>query len=209
VPRKGRPRRRTLKTDPYLGFAVFAAAGMATWSLDQLLRLTLLWVVLFVFALVYASGRRMQFSYGYSDLARGAVAGLLMAGPMLLAARSFLLGTSQRLFPAQNTLTLLWGVVLLMPAVEALYFRGFVQEERGLWASVLLYAGAGVVYFLPATWDEHLPVLAVLVGGMGLLGFVYGYLRAMYGLAASATCQAVVHCVLFLVPHLIQGLAGP
>jgi hypothetical protein len=209
VPRKGRPRRRSLTTDPFFGFAVLAAAGVATWSLNQPLRLTLLWAVLFVFALVYASGRRMSIAYSYSDLARGAVAGLLMSGPILLTASGLLLGTSQRLFPVQDTLALFWGVVLLMPAAEALYFRGFLQEERGLWASVLLYAGAGVVYFLPVTWDGHLPVLAILVGGMGLLGFVYGYLRAMYGLAASAICQVVVHCVLFLVPHLVQGFAAP
>jgi len=209
VPRKGRPRRRSLTTDPFFGFAVFAAAGVATWTLNQLLRFTLLWAVLFVFALVYASGRKMSFSYRYSDLARGAVAGLLMSGPILLTARGLLLATSQRLFPAQNTLAVFWGVVLLMPAAEALYFRGFLQEERGLWTSVLLYAGAGAIYFLPVTWDQHLPVLAVLVGGMGLLGFVYGYLRAMYGLAASVTCQAMVHCVLFLAPHLIEGLPGP
>jgi hypothetical protein len=209
VPRKGRPRRASLTTDPFFGFAVFAAAGVATWSLNQPLRLTLLWVVLFVFALVYASGRRMLLSYSYSDLARGAVAGLLMSGPILLTASGLLLGTSQRLFPVPDALALFWSVVLLMPAAEALYFRGFLQEERGLWASVLLYAGAGVVYFLPVTWDGHLPVLAILVGGMGLLGFVYGYLRAMYGLGASAICQAVVHCVLFLVPHLVQGFAAP
>jgi hypothetical protein len=191
------------------GFAVFAAAGVATWSLNQPVRLTLLWVVLSVLALVYASGRRMSISYSYSDLARGAVAGLLMSGPVLLTASGLLLGTSQRLFAVQDTLALFWGVVLLMPAVEALYFRGCLQEERGLWISVLLYAGAGVVYFLPVTWEGHLPVLAMLVGGMGLLGFVYGYLRAMYGLAASAICQAVVHCVLFLVPYLVRGLAAP
>jgi hypothetical protein len=192
-----------------LAFAIFAAVGVATWTLDQLLRLTLVWLVLFVCTLIYASGHRLQFSYGYSDLARGAVAGLLISLPVLLAARSLLLGTSQRLFPAESTLTLLWAVVLFMPAVEGLYFRGFLQREKGLWPSVLLYAGAGVVYFLPTTWDEHLPVLAVLVGGMGLLGFVYGYVRAMYGLAASVTCQAAVHGVLFVVPLLTQGLAGP
>jgi len=63
------------------------------------------------------------------------------------------------------------------------------------------------VYFLPATWDEHLPILGVLIGGMGLLGFVYGYIRAMHGLMASLVCQALAHLVLLVVPSLVQGLA--
>jgi hypothetical protein len=209
VPRKAQARGGAPKLDAYLAFVIFAAVGVATWTVDQLLRLTLVWLVLFVSTLIYASGQRLQFSYSYSDLARGAVAGSLISLPVFLAARSLLLGTSQRLFPTESTLTLLWAVVLFMPAVEAVYFRGFLQREKGLWAAVLLYAGAGVVYFLPATWQDHLPVLAVLVCGMGLLGFVYGYVRQMYGIAASLCCQAVVHAVLFVVPSLAQGLTGP
>jgi membrane protease YdiL (CAAX protease family) len=91
--------------------------------------------------------------------------------------------------------------------VEALFFRGVVQREKGLWPSVLLYAAAGLVYFLPATWDEHLPTLGVLIGAMGLLGFVYGYIRAMHGLMASLVCQALVHLVLLVVPSLVQSMA--
>ncbi|HUS69735.1 MAG TPA: hypothetical protein VM075_03025 [Anaerolineae bacterium] len=94
-----------------------------------------------------------------------------------------------------------------MPVVEALFFRGLVQREKGLWPSVLLYAAAGLVYFLPGTWDEHLPILGVLIGGMALLGFVYGYIRAMHGLMASLLCQALAHLVLLVVPSLIQSLA--
>jgi hypothetical protein len=205
VPRKGRG---APKFDAYLAFAIFVAVGVATWTLDQLMRLTLVWLALVVSTMIYASGQKLQFSYAYSDLARGAVAGLLMSGPVLLVARTLLLGISQRLFPTESLLTLFWVAVLFMPSVEAVYFRGFLQGEKGLLPSVLLYAGAGFVYFLPATWGEHLPVLAVLVGGMGLLGFVYGYVRQMYGIAASLCCQAVVHAMLFVVPSLTRGLAG-
>jgi hypothetical protein len=206
VSRKARARGASRKLDAYLAFAIFAAVGVATWTVDQLLRLTLLWLVLLGSTLIYAAAQRLQFSYNYSDLARGAVSGSLISLPVLLAARSLLLGTSQRLFPAESTLTLLWAVVLFMPAAEAVYFRGFLQREKGLWAAVLLYAGAGVVYFLPVTWDQHLPVLAALCVGMGLLGFIYSYVRAMHGLVSSLVCQSVVDAMLFVVPCLAQRL---
>jgi len=206
VARKGRARGKAPRVDPFLAFALFAALGMATWTLDQPVRLTLTWLVLLICTLICASGQRVQFSYTFSGLARGTVAGLVISLPLALIASDFLLATSQRVFPSGNVLGLLWSVVLIMPTVEALFFRGLVQSEKGLWPSVLLYAGAGVVYFLPATWDGHLQVLAVLVGGMGLLGFIYSYVRAMHGMVASLVCQAVVHFVLFLAPSLVRGL---
>jgi hypothetical protein len=206
VARKGRTSRAKLKVDPYLAFAIFVAVGMATWSLGQSVRLTLAWLTLLVLALVYGSGQKVQFSYTLQDLARGAVVALLIAVPVCLVVGDFLTATSQRLFAPDSILSLLWGVVFLMPAVEALYFRGLVYREKGLWPSVLLYAGAGVVYFLPVTWDGHLPILAALIGGMALVGFVYSYVRAMHGLAASLVCQATVHCVFFVLPPLALAL---
>ena len=205
--RKGASHGGKLGGDAYLAFAVFTAVGAATWAMEQPVRLTLMWLVLLVFTLLYASGQRIQFSYTLSDLARGGVAGLLVSLPMVLLGGDLLIVTSQRVFPWENILNLLWGAVLFMPVVEALFFRGLVQREKGLWPSVLLYAAAGLVYFLPATWDEHLPILGVLIGGMGLLGFVYGYIRAMHGLMASLVCQALAHLVLLVVPSLVQGLA--
>ena len=204
--RKGRARRGKLRVDVYLAFAIFVAVGVATWSLDQPVRLALMWLVLLAFALSYASAQKLQFSYTLADLARGALAGLLVSVPVLLLARDFLVITSERLFPLDSVLSMLWSVVLIMPAVEAVYFRGLVHKEKGLWPSVLLYAGAGVVYFLPITWNEHLPILAALVCGMGLLGFVYGYVRGMYGLVSSLVCQALAHLVLLVVPSMVLGL---
>jgi hypothetical protein len=40
---------------------------------------------------------------------------------------------------------------------------------------------------------------------MGLLGFVYSYVRAMHGMVASLVCQALVHFVLFVAPSLFWG----
>jgi hypothetical protein len=197
-----------LATDAYLAFVIFGAAGVATWRLDQFLRLTLMWLTLLALSLVYGSGRRIQVAYSYSDLGRGVVAGLLISLPAVLLARDFLLATSQRLFPASAPLILFWGLVLIMPVVEALYFRGFLQEEKGLLSAVLLYAGAAALYFLPSTVGAYLPILAALVGGMGLLGFVYAYLYAMHGFAASLACQATAHFVLFVLPSLTQELGG-
>lgn len=204
----GRKRRGGLGLDAYLSFAIFGAVGLATWPLGQLLRMTLLWLALLAVTLVYASGRRIEVTYTVSGIGRGAVAGLLISLPATILVRDFLLATSQRLFPVDSAVSLLWGLVLVMPAVEALYFRGLLQREKGLWPSVLLYAAAGAIYFLPSTLADYLPVLAALVGVMAVLGFVYSYVRALYGFAASLACQGIVHFVLFVAPLWPQELPG-
>jgi hypothetical protein len=195
-----------LLTDAYLAFVIFGAVGVGTWRLDQFLRLTLMWLTLLALTLVYGSGRRIQMAYNYSDVGRGVVAGILISLPVVLLARDFLCATSQRLFPMNAPLTLFWGLVLIMPVVEALYFRGFLQREKGLLPAVLLYAGTAALYLLPSAVGEHLPILAAFVAALGLLGFVYAYLYSMYGFAASLACQATVHFVLFILPLLPSEL---
>jgi membrane protease YdiL (CAAX protease family) len=208
VARKGGKRyQEALTLDAYLTFAIFAGVGLATWRLDQLLRMTLLWLALLALTLVYASGKRVEVTYSFSGIGRGALAGLLISLPLLLLARDFFLATSQRLLPIDNTLALFWGLVFIMPPLEALYFRGLLQREKGLWAAVLLYAAAVAIYFMPSTLGDYVPVLVALIGGMGLLGFVYSYIRTLYGFAASLACQGIVHFVLFILPFLPQEIA--
>lgn len=207
--RKGGARRgRRVVLDAYLSFIIFGAVGIATWRLEQLLRLTLMWLALLGLTVIYGSGRRIQLTYGFSELGRGALAGLVISVPIMLATRDFLVVTSQRLFSDAGTLTLFWILVLIMAPMEALYFRGFVQGEKGLWAAVLLYAVATGIYFMPATLGGYLPVLAALVGSMALLGFVYSYIRVAYGFGATLTCQVTVHFVLFVLPFLSREFAG-
>lgn len=73
--------------DAYLAFAIFAGVGLATWRLNRLFRLTLLWLALLALTVTYGSGKRMKLSYGFSDIGRGGLAGLLISLPMLLVAR--------------------------------------------------------------------------------------------------------------------------
>lgn len=208
VARKERRRGRAiLEPDVYMSFAVFCGIGLAAWRLDQPMRLALLWVTLLAFTLAYASGRRVVLSYSSSELARGALIGLLVSVPLVVSARDFLLVTAQRVFAVDDTLMVLGWLIFIMPVVEALYFRGYVQREEGLGTAVLLYMAAAVVYYLPATLTGFVPVLGALVVGMGLLGFVYGYVRNLYGFAASLACQTTVHFVLFILPLLPQEFA--
>ncbi len=195
---------KALALDAYLSFAIFAGVGLATWRLNQFLRLTLLWLALLALSLAYGSGKKIEIAYGLSEIGRGALAGLLISLPVVLLSRDFFLVTSQRLFPADTTLSLFWALILVMPPIEALYFRGFLQREKGLWPAVLLYAAAAAIYFMPSTFEGYIPVLAALVGGMALLGFVYSYMRTLYGFGASLACQGVVHFILFILPLLPQ-----
>jgi len=166
--------------------------------------LTLSWLALLILTLAYGSDKRIKVTYGFSDIGRGVLVGLLISLPLVVLARDFFSVVSQRLFPADSTLILFWGLVLIMPPIEALYFRGFLQREKGLWAAVLLYAAAAALYFMPSTLMDYVPIFVALVGGMGLLGFVYSYVRTLYGFGASLACQGVVHFVLFILPFLSQ-----
>jgi membrane protease YdiL (CAAX protease family) len=93
--------------------------------------------------------------------------------------------------------------------IEELYFRGVLQRERGLLSAAVLYGLAGAVFFLPIFRGFALILLAVMLG-MGLLGFVYGYVCNQYGLGASIACHALVNFVLLFLPpvleRLVQGL---
>jgi hypothetical protein len=58
VARKGRMSRARLEVDAHLVFAIFAAVGMATWSLGQSMRLTLAWLTLLAWVVVYGTGHQ-------------------------------------------------------------------------------------------------------------------------------------------------------
>ncbi len=137
-----------LPPDAYPIFAVFTGVGMAMWNPDQVLRLTFLWLALLGNTLTYASGRRIEVTCSAAGIGRRALSGPLVSLPLVLLARGSLCATSQRLLPMMSIVALFWGLVLVMPTEEALYFRGLLQGEKGLRAAAVVadMALPGFVY---------------------------------------------------------------
>ena len=198
--KRGKKKRYTLaKLDPYLTFLIFAVVGLGTLRIGVEARLLVLWLLWLGVGLIYADEKAIAMQYGLVNLGRGAVVGLVLSLPLLLLAQDVLKTTSARLFPWASEAALFQNLVLLAAPIEGLYFRGYLQRERGLVVAALLYGlGQGVLFLpglsaFPAVW------VAVAVAA-ALLGFVYGYVCQRYGLSASMSCHAVVNLVLLFLP---------
>jgi len=205
-PKRGKKRYSLATFDSYLTFLIFAVAGLGTLRLGVETRLLVLWLVLLGIGLVYADDKAIAMQYGLVNLGRGAVVGLVISLPLLLLAKDALKTTSARLFPLESQAALFQNLVLLAAPIEGLYFRGFLQRERGLVVAALLYGLGQGVLFLPGLSGFPAVLIAVVVA-TALLGFVYGYVCQRYGLSASMSCHATVNLVLlFLPPALDQWL---
>ena len=185
--------------DPYLTFLIFAVVGLGTLRIGGEARLLILWLVLLGICLIYAEGQAITMQYGLANLGRGAAVALVISLPLLLLAQDALKTTSAQLFPLTSQAALFQNLVLLAAPIEGVYFRGFLQRERGLVIAALLYGlGQGVLFLpglggFPAVW-------AAVVVAAALLGFVYGYVCQRYGLSASISCHATVNLVLLFLP---------
>ena len=163
----------------------------------------ILWLVLLGVCLVYAEEKAIAMQYGLVNLGRGAVVGLVISLPLLLLAQDALKTTSARLFPLASEAVLFQNLVLLAAPIEGLYFRGFLQRERGLVIAALLYGLGEGILFLPGLSGFPVVLIAVVVA-TALLGFIYGYVCQRYGLSASISCHATVNLVLLFLPLALE-----
>ena len=194
--------------DPYLTFLIFAVVGLGTWRIGEEARLLILWLVLLGVCLVYAEEKAIAMQYGLVNLGRGVVVALVISLPLLLLARDALKTISANLFPLTSEAALFQNLVLLSAPIEGLYFRGFLQRERGLVVAALLYGLGQGILFLPGLSSFPAVLFAVVVAA-ALLGFVYSYVCQRYGLSASMSCHATVNLVLlFLPPALDKWLSA-
>jgi membrane protease YdiL (CAAX protease family) len=195
--------------DPYFAYLIFVGVGLGSLQVNPEVRLTLLWSSLLALSLIYAARKPVATQYSLANLGRGAIVGLIISLPFLLATRGVLNDISIRLFPMPSQAALFQALIFVSAPVEELYFRGILQRERGLLNGAVLYGLAGAVFFLPVFRGLALILLAVVLS-MGLLGFVYGYVCNQYGLGASIACHALVNFFLLFLPpvleQLVQGL---
>jgi membrane protease YdiL (CAAX protease family) len=96
-------------------------------------------------------------------------------------------------------------LVLLAPVAEEMFFRDILQRERGLVVSIVVYAVAGVILFLPTAGDFFV-VLVAVSGAMALLGVLYAFLFERYGLTVTLACHITLNLCLLYVPVLASCL---
>lgn len=209
--RRTSSRRKTtwLYLDPYLSWLIFAGVGLGTLNLEAELRFFLLWLTLLGLTLLHAegqSGRRespvLPLRYSLRNVGRGAVLGVVLALPFLVLAQDVLALVGRRLYPWPDEV-IVWQTLLLIAApIEELFFRGVMQNERGLVVGAIGYGLAALVFFLPAarSFWVILPAMGLV---MTALGLAYGYAGERYGLVASMACHAMTNALLVGVPRLL------
>ena len=201
---EGPGRLRVGLSDPLFAYLVFAAIALGLWQLNFHLRMAICQLVLVVAVLVSADAEPFEIEYSLLELGRGALIGVIVCVPVLLFFHADIARFVRQLYATPDSTILFQRVVLLAVPIEGLFFRGLLQDRRGLATSTGLYAASGLLYFAPRS---PLLALVVVVLAMGALGGVYGFVRRRYGLTASMGCQAVASLLLIVLPIIIDQIA--
>jgi membrane protease YdiL (CAAX protease family) len=189
--------------DPWIGYLIFLGIGLGTWQVSRPWRQTVLWLFLLVWFLLYCRVRPVKANFTWMNVGWGALIGAVIGLPLLAVAWKYLYSFAVQLFATNDARLLFYELVLFLAPVEELYFRGFVQREKGMAVSVALYTAAALIYFVPGL---HIPALAVAIGAIayGLLGFVYSYTYARHGLSAAIAGHLVFNLAAMVLPFLAQ-----
>jgi membrane protease YdiL (CAAX protease family) len=187
--------------------------GLGTLGMQSSPRLVVLWTTLLGLWLVYREGRSVRFQYQFVDVGRGAVIGLAVGAILMLLAFGSLVRAIPILYVSVEDpsligiggTTIFLSLVLLAPLAEELFFRDVLHRERGLVIGAVLYAAAGIVFFLP-TAGRFPAVLAAVSGASALLGVMYSFLYERYGLATAMACHTITNLFLLYMPAILSHL---
>jgi membrane protease YdiL (CAAX protease family) len=170
-------------------------------------------MALLVLWVTYREGQTIPLHYRFADIARGAGIGLVIGVPAMLIALRGLAVAVPILFtgkmPAADATiagtTVFTLLVLLAPFAEELFFRDILQRERGLRITIVLYAVAAVIFFLPTAGGFPV-VLGAVSGATAVLGIVYAFLYERLGLTVALACHTTVNFILLFVPTVLSQL---
>ncbi len=194
--------------DPLYPFLIYIALGFGTHyvGLTGLLRYTIMWTVLVTLGafLSLVDSDYSVHEMRSASLGWGISFGLVFSLPLLILVSSGLGDMVGLLYPDAGPATLIQSVVFVSPLGETLFFRGAMQERRGLIPAIAAAGVAGIVLYWPVA--IHSPVyLAAAAIFTTVLAGVYGFVRGRYGLSAAFVCQVTVNVMLLLIPGLLAG----
>lgn len=194
------------RLDPIFGYLLFWALGLGTLPLAPETRHLLMWLVLLALGLILTvvDTNRPVGPIRSVNLTWGVGLGFIVGLPLLITTASGLAQVSAALFPYTNFASLFQALVFIGPMAETLFYRGVMQDERGL-VTGALSAGLGslILYWPAASSGVALLVIAVTISTA--LAAVFGYVRTRYGLAAAYASQVMTNLMLLFIPRLLAG----
>lgn len=193
--------------DPLYALLIYLALGLGTWVIGDLeTRYTILWVLLIVMGvgLVMVEASKPPSRIALGNLAWGIVFGFPVGLLLLVFAPQALSATSAMLFPNVSLPALFQMLVLTGPVGETLFFRGGLQDRRGIAAGIIGAGLGALILYLPAGVGTSGLVYVILVAVfMTVLAGVYSYIRETHGLAAAFVCQMTLNVMLLFLPRLL------
>jgi membrane protease YdiL (CAAX protease family) len=203
------------RVDPLYLLIFYLALSLGTLFVGSLLaveaRYTLLWTALIglgaLLTLVDARHRADQMASG--NLVWGLGIGFVIGLPLLILTGPGLAATASVLFPEATLPALFQALVVVGPLGETLFFRGALQEKRGMAASVIGAGAHNMLFFLPAALTGPAYLAGAGIFYLTVLAWAYSYVRRRYGLTAAFLCQATANLMLLVLPSLIAGIGAP
>jgi hypothetical protein len=206
------PRSTRQDLDPVFGYILAMALSIGLTPVQANMRLVLLWTFIALMggmAFLLGSGIRIKVT-DPGDLVWGLVFGVLTGGALLLVGTDTLNVAAERVFGAgqeDDELLNTWvfqATVFVMPLSETLFFRGAMQRVHGIPVVALLSSAWSMLLFFPELDLADTPMVGMVIGtALVLLNFLYSYVNARNGLAASFFCQVIAGSLLLLVPLFI------
>ena len=193
------------RLDPLFPFLLYLALGVGTlfMNLDPPLRYTVLWTALIALGTYFTIIDVDDTSRWLTslNLGWGVSIGLVFTLPVLILFSAGLKDMSTILFPQMSRALLFQSLAFVAPLGETLFFRGAMQDRRGIVVSVIGAGLSGVLLFYPAAY--YLPIYLVAAGLVTVvLAGIYSFIRSQYGLAAAYVCQVTVNLLLLFTPGL-------
>jgi hypothetical protein len=201
---KEMPTRR--RVDPIFGYLLFWALGVGTLSLDVEIRHLVMWLLLLVvgLAMTLVDTNRPVGPIRVLNLTWGIGLGFIVGLPLIITTARGLAQVSAALFPYSDLSALFQALVFVGPMGETLFYRGAMQNERGLITAALTAGLGSLILYLPA-FSEGIMLLVIAVTISTALAAVFGYVRTRYGLGAAYAAQVITNVMLLFIPRLLMG----
>jgi len=193
--------------DPALSYVVLVIVTiLGLYNMAADVRFTIVWSALTVLGAASIAADQLHVDRpSLRDLLVGVGYGALIGVPMMIIAAPALQRLSFDIFGKPGDAFVFQALAFAMPMGETLFFRGAIQQSRGLVVTFLAASLWSLLLFVPSMNVGAYPLVALVIGlSLCFVNFLYSYLAERVGLFSAWTCQATISLLLLWFPRLFR-----